>query len=579
MKQRKDLFDFMLKQVKYTGDAHGDKMPQAFGRWFAEMYFSGVTNIAISDAAGDGKVDLLVTCQRGNTVRYQILNTKFTEDYDRASPVSFYDEITRFWQAFENKANRAAYLQNVVREPLQNRYKKWFRLYDDGVADLYFVTDHRINERQFASVENLGVSVQHLDDVLHYVAEHIEGAMPETNPLFLSGISNVLNPPTNESEVPTSIVFARLIDFIKYWENDPFDLLFARNVRLWLGNTETNKNIRDTFEKKPKEFAYSNNGITILCRSHIHDPGKQELRLTNPRVVNGSQTLHSIRSVDQPSPGARVMVRIIEVPRMGQRDLSKQVERRKDIIHKISIRSNQQNQIKRWNLVSNDDFQNELARYFWRQRLYYERRQNEWKERRLELGSIGIQLGPDLRWMTQLIASYHYDVRKLGPANAKGRLHLLFDQDEYAIIRTTEERLAYQLHLLGCITWDSLKWWSSRRQSIRNMYRQVDLCLFALYCHILQRAGIKLGAEEFNAPLRREYDTLDESWYTVSKALFDYIMEHFKAADRQVRKQEGVRLTPANYVKSVKFMTDLLHRTPKKALKLAQELPIAEARR
>jgi hypothetical protein len=89
MKQRKDLIDFMLKQVKYTADAHGDKMPQAFGRWFAEMYFPGVTNIAISDAAGDGKVDLLVTCQRGNAVRYQILNTKFTENYDRPSPVSF----------------------------------------------------------------------------------------------------------------------------------------------------------------------------------------------------------------------------------------------------------------------------------------------------------------------------------------------------------------------------------------------------------------------------------------------------------------------------------------------------------
>ena len=68
MIQRKDLFDFMLKQVKYTADKHGDKMPQAFGRWFANMYFPGVTNVAISDGTGDGKVDLLVTCERGNSV-------------------------------------------------------------------------------------------------------------------------------------------------------------------------------------------------------------------------------------------------------------------------------------------------------------------------------------------------------------------------------------------------------------------------------------------------------------------------------------------------------------------------------
>ena len=38
--------------------------------------------------------------------RYYILNTKFTEEYAKSSPVSFYDEITRFWQAFENKTNR-----------------------------------------------------------------------------------------------------------------------------------------------------------------------------------------------------------------------------------------------------------------------------------------------------------------------------------------------------------------------------------------------------------------------------------------------------------------------------------------
>src|SRR5207245_8479435 len=171
------------------------------------------------------------------------------------------------------------------------------------------------------------------------------------------GRQNVLTPATHESEVPTSIVFARLVDFITYMESDPFDLLFARNVRLWLGPTETNVDIQKTFRDAPKEFAYSNNGITILCKKHTHDPGKQELRLENPRIVNGSQTLHSIRLVDNPSRLARVMVRIIEVPPGNSHDLPIHLEKRKEIIHKISIRSNQQNPIKRWNLVANDDFQ------------------------------------------------------------------------------------------------------------------------------------------------------------------------------------------------------------------------------
>src|SRR5713226_5224958 len=127
----------MLKQVKHTADAHGDRMPQAFGRWFSSMFFQGVSNIAVSDGSGDGKVDLLATCQAGKTVRYKILNTKFTSDYDRPSPVSFYDEITRYWQAFENKGNRGSYL-SAVREPLHQHFKRLFKLYDDGLAELYF---------------------------------------------------------------------------------------------------------------------------------------------------------------------------------------------------------------------------------------------------------------------------------------------------------------------------------------------------------------------------------------------------------------------------------------------------------
>ncbi len=299
MQQRRDLFELMKDRINQTASEHGDKLPQAFARWFAQIYFGSQSNIFVSDGTGDGKVDVFISGHRGQFTRYYVLNSKFTQEYDKSSPVSFYDEITRFWQAFENKANRADYLKNAVRESLRNKYKTFFKHYDDGLADLYFVTNHRINQRQYDSVKNVGVKVFHLDDVLLYLVEHLEGAMPETEPLVLSDITSVLTPPSSETEVPTSIIFARLIDFVRYMEDDPFDLLFARNVRLWLGKTETNKEILATFEKNPKEFAYSNNGITILCKSHKFDPGKRELKIENPRVVNGSQMLHSIRDTKQ----------------------------------------------------------------------------------------------------------------------------------------------------------------------------------------------------------------------------------------------------------------------------------------
>ena len=139
-----------------------------------------MSQVKIPDGAGDGKVDILVTCQVGDKIRYQILNTKFTNEYSKSSPVAFYDEITRFWQAFENKGNRQDYLTNVVRQNLHEHYKRLFKLYDEGKAELFFVTNHKANENQFRSVQGYGMTILHLEDVLQYVAEHTEGAMPET---------------------------------------------------------------------------------------------------------------------------------------------------------------------------------------------------------------------------------------------------------------------------------------------------------------------------------------------------------------------------------------------------------------
>jgi len=80
---RKDLFDFMIRQIKHTGDSHGDRMPQAFGRWFAQMYFPGDPKIEISDGTGDGKVDLLVRSHVAQSVHFNILKTKFPNVDDK----------------------------------------------------------------------------------------------------------------------------------------------------------------------------------------------------------------------------------------------------------------------------------------------------------------------------------------------------------------------------------------------------------------------------------------------------------------------------------------------------------------
>jgi len=437
--QRKDLFDFVVSRVNKLAQEDGIPTYHAFSKWFAEFYFQNIDKIDVYDGTGDGKIDIVVQNKKGNIF---VINSKYTEEYSRNTPVSHYDEIVSFWQAFKNEDQREDYLQNVVRKNLRDKYSKLFRSYNDGKVKLFFLTNQVRNEKQHSRVKNQKIEYIYLDDLNNYLLEFLENAMPKTDELVLSDIQNCLTAVGSESIVPTSIVFARLVDFIKYMDNDPLDLLFARNVRLWLDTTETNKEIQRTFTNYPEEFVYSNNGITILCDSHNLDPGLHELKIINPRVVNGSQTLHSIRKTTSPSIKARVMVKIISLPFSGETSTAER-KKRKQIVHNISIRTNMQNPIKKENLVANDDFQLELSRYMWSKKYYYERRKNEWKIKSKDLKELRIQKGTDIKHLMQILSCLYYDRKGLGPVVSLATSGDIYESSNYKIIRETSPEIAF----------------------------------------------------------------------------------------------------------------------------------------
>jgi hypothetical protein len=118
---KSDLFQFMLDRVKDTEQLHLDPEPQAFGRWFAELFFMSPQDIFISDGSKDGQIDLFFTTHNGKTVLHHVLNTKFTKEYNKNAPPSFYQEIKYFWQAFENREARSGYLEKAVKKELRPR--------------------------------------------------------------------------------------------------------------------------------------------------------------------------------------------------------------------------------------------------------------------------------------------------------------------------------------------------------------------------------------------------------------------------------------------------------------------------
>src|SRR2546421_214807 len=268
MQTNADIFEFIKDRVADVSDNSGLETPQAFARWFLEMYFLNPRDLFVSDGSKDGKVDVFCTTHNGTSVEHHVVNSKFTKEYNKIAPVSFYQEITYFWRAFDNQEAREPFLEQAVKPELRSRFRTLFARYDAEAADLMFVTNHRRNEAHFHSVKKLPIRIFHLDELIQHVLDDIDAAMPRTPSLLLSGIQNVLSPDKANTEVSTSIVFARVFDFIKYMERDPHEMLFARNVRLTLGNTPVNRAIRETFRTEPREFAFSNNGITMLCEKH-----------------------------------------------------------------------------------------------------------------------------------------------------------------------------------------------------------------------------------------------------------------------------------------------------------------------
>jgi hypothetical protein len=323
-------------------------------------------------------------------------------------------------------------------------------------------------------------------------------------------------------------------------------------VRLDLERTEVNKEITETFENHPEEFAYSNNGITMLCEKHTHASGAGKLTIVNPRVVNGAQTLHSAKRAAKKPSAARVMVRIIEIPPARAEHFRDDVTKRKEVVSKIALRTNRQNTIQKSDLVANDEKQHEIAAFFRRKGLYYERRKNEWNMRKSGLQSVGIDKGPTLKYLFQLGACYLWDT--LGPAKARSGVKSLFDHDAYKRISSISPQTFYRLVLIqGALLRAAST--VAKKTTVRNreLRKYVNFAMLSLFLKVLGR--IKLDPAESS-----ELSFLDEDrdikWEGLAKELYRMIDGHFRKT--ATRHRPNGELTIVNYSKNASFMAGLL---------------------
>jgi hypothetical protein len=566
------IFAALVRRIKDVALANKLPIFQALPRWFIPIYYDAKPGqISIMDAKGDGKADSSFEITEKNQKIRVLINSKFTMTYNKLAPPAFYDELLKYKLAFDKKSLREEFLAKTVRHELRAKFVRYFDEFDQGRLRLFFLTNCRQNDNQMWATED--VECYHFEDIAGFVIDDLEVLIPRTKDLSLKSISQVLSPGEQETEIPTSVVFAKLIDFITYMDNDPLDLLFARNVRLNLGNTPVNDGIRDTFKYQPKEFAFSNNGITMLSESIHHDPGTSILTLSNPRVVNGSQTLHSIRETTNPSGSARIMVRIIQVPTPPHLAVSKRLEYRKEIIGKISFRSNQQNPIKLWDLCSNDENQVAIQMYFRKKGLYYETRTKEWTQRKDYLSADGVKLAMHIRTMGQLFASYRWNSPgPLGPAAAKNSASSIFDRGPdgaYEEVRKLKPDLAYNLYLLKTAI-ASIKFPKSM-SFYHQMKRHANLCLFAMVCKSLDAIGFDL-----KTPGREiVFDDLGTN-REFRRVVMESARVIHKAFDEEKKRQKTSKkeLTYNNFFKNESYLKPILAKSISRGIAKATRLAL-----
>lgn len=562
---KQELFDVIIDRVNEVSMLEGLKKHQGFPRWFASMYYLDPQGMFASDGSHDGKVDFFFTTNDGKTVKHHVINSKFTETYNKLAPPAFYEEIAYFSQIFKNSDQRDNFLSNAVKPELRSRYTLLFDRHDEGEAELVFITNCRRNDKYLTLLENSIVKVFHLEDLVQHLIDDLDATMPRTPDLALDDIHTVLSADKRDTSVSTSIVFARLVDFINYMKKDPYDLLFARNVRVSFGvkKNSVNSEIRDTFVNHPEEFVFSNNGITILCEDHEHKLGSNRLVLVNPRVVNGSQTLHSIRDVVKPSSQARVMVRIIEIPPIKGDNIEDQIEKKRDTLNKISVRSNRQNPIKKWDLVSNDDFQLEIYRFFRRKGWFYERRIREWNQRSRELKSVGIKRGINIKTLAQYIVSYYWNKPKMGPSVAKIAAGELFEGQVYEQIQKTSPELAYQIFQVSDNLKYSLRDLASNR-TVDALRANAYLVLFALVVRTFQETGIKWGESNFTDLLDDHADdwqgTRDKLWRAMIKEAIKHINGVYQADVKRAKRHKEEVPSIRNYFINHKSVAQLMNK-------------------
>jgi hypothetical protein len=192
--------------------------------------------------------------------------------------------------------------------------------------------------------------------------------------------------------------------------------LFTMNIREYIGDSKTNKQIIQTALNDPTNFEYFNNGVTAVAGRITPDLSKRTLTCEKMSIINGAQTVKSLlyattrKSETQYKPlrNVRVLLRLMSFKYPSE----------VLFVGDVTRYNNTQNALKIADFRSNDEVQKDLARRF--SNLNLKGRSYEYKNKRGEKRRNSIAV--TLEEMTKSLFSFRF-----GPDDMYGGTSKLFD--------------------------------------------------------------------------------------------------------------------------------------------------------
>lgn len=204
------------------------------------------------------------------------------------------------------------------------------------------------------------------------------------------------------------------------------DRFFEKNIRCEVNNGKmTRYEIKRSLsrmlakEEPPENFAFYHNGVTLTAQQvalkNTAEENKQTLAMVEPRLLNGVQTIKTVRKfVDEKKGSRKKVLELLDKVKVMARVVR---SREEEFLKKVTISNNRQNPIMPWNLRANDLVQLHLEENF-RDKLgiYYERRENSLEDltdEDLEEMSISQRRAIKLRKLAQTLLALHGEIERI----------------------------------------------------------------------------------------------------------------------------------------------------------------------